>query len=93
MIISFRHKGLQELFKEGATHRLPQDKIKKIDKLLWVLNEAGDLRDLNRPGLRLHRLKKPPYDGFYSIDVSGNYRIVFLFYDGQVSECDYLDTH
>ena len=77
MIISFRHKGLQELFEHGETRRLPQERIIKLNKLLEILDSAEDLRDLNHPGFRLHRLKRPPLDGYYSVDVSGNYRLVF----------------
>lgn len=93
MIESFKHKGLQELFKKSKTARLPQERLKKIKMLLSVLDSAQDLKDLNVPAFRLHKLKKPPLDGYYSIDVSGNYRIVFWFEDGKVTEVDYLDTH
>jgi len=48
-----------------------------------------DLKDLDAPGFRFHKLKKPPLDGYYSIDVSGNFRIVFWFQDGKASEVDY----
>ena len=60
--------------------------------ILATLDAAADLKDLNIPAFRLHKLK-PPLSGYYSIDVSGNYRIVFWFEDGKVSEVDYLDTH
>jgi proteic killer suppression protein len=93
MIESFKHKGLQELFEKSRTSKLPQERLKKIKMVLAVLDAAQDLRDLNIPAFRLHKLKKPPLDGYYSIDISGNYRIVFWFEDGKVSEVDYLDTH
>lgn len=93
MIESFKHKGLQEFFERNLTSKLPQERLKKIKMILAILNSARELKDLNVPAFRLHRLKKPPLDGYYSIDVSGNYRIVFWFEDGKVSEVDYLDTH
>jgi len=93
MIESFKHKGLQELFEKSKTARLPQERLKKIKMLLSVLDSAQDLKDLNAPAFRLHKLKKPPLDGYYSIDVSGNFRLVFWFEDSQASEVDYLDTH
>ena len=61
--------------------------------ILAILNSAQDLRDLRIPAFRLHRLKVPPLAGYYSIDVTGNYRIVFLFRNKAVSEVDYIDTH
>lgn len=93
MIISFRHKGLKELFEEGMTTRLPQERLRKIYKLLWNLHSAEILDELNESGLRLHRLKRPPLEGYYSIDVTGNYRLVFRFQSGIVEDVDFLDTH
>ena len=60
--------------------------------LLAILDSAKELRDLNVPAFRLHKLKRPPLDGYYSIDVSGNYRIVFRFENGNARDVDYLDT-
>lgn len=93
MIESFKHKGLQELFETGKTSKLPQQRLRKLKMILSILHSADDLMDLNIPAFRLHKLKKPPLDGYFSLDVSGNYRIVFWFEQGKVTEVDYLDTH
>lgn len=93
MIESFRHKGLQELFLTGRTSRLPQERLRKIKMLLAVLDSAVDLRDMNLPGLRLHKLKAPPLSDYYSIDVTANYRIVFRFERGNTIDVNFLDTH
>ena len=93
MIVSFRNKGLQELFEKSKTSNLPQERLKKIKMLLAILDSAKELRDLNVPAFRLHKLKRPSLDGYYSIDVSGNYRIVFRFENGNAHDVDYLDTH
>ena len=93
MIESFKHRGLQELFEKSKTARLPQERLKKIKMLLTALDSAQDVKDLNIPAFRLHKLKRPPLEGYYSIDVSGNYRIAFWFENGKVIEVDYLDTH
>ena len=93
MIESFDHKGLQELFEKGKTSKLPQERLRKISMVLTVLHAAQDLKDLNVPAFRLHKLKRPPLNGYYSVDISGNYRIIFWFENGNVSKVDYLDTH
>lgn len=93
MITSFKNKGLQELFTNGKTTRLQQERLKKIKMILAILNSATELKDLNIPAFRLHKLKHPPLVGHMSIDVTGNYRITFWFEDGKVSDVDYLDTH
>jgi proteic killer suppression protein len=93
MIESFKNKGLQELFTTGKTKRLPQERLKKIKGILTMIDAAIDIADLRIPAFRLHQLKAPPYVGYWSIDVSGNYRIIFIFLNGKVSNLEYLDTH
>jgi len=93
MVKSFIHKGLKSFFEKGESKKLNQNHVGKIRIILARLNSAKELRDLNYPGSNLHPLKKPPYRGFYSIDVSGNYRVVFRFENGDVFDVDYLDTH
>jgi toxin HigB-1 len=93
MITSFRHKGLQEFFTTGKSKKLPQERLRKIKQLLFLIHNAHQLEDINTPGLRLHKLKAPPYVGWYSVDVSGNYRIVFQFTNGNAHDIDYADTH
>jgi toxin HigB-1 len=93
MIVTIKNKGLQELFTKGKTKHLPQERLNKIKKLLFLLHSAHQLEDLNAPGLRLHPLKAPPYIGYYSIDVTGNYRLVFKFHNGNAHDVDYVDTH
>lgn len=93
MIESFGHKGLQELFTKGKTTRLPQEHIKKIKGILTLIDSAENIVDLRIPAFRLHQLKAPPYVGYWSIDVTGNYRIIFVFDNGRASHLNYLDTH
>lgn len=78
---------------KGRTSKLPQERLKKINMILAILDSAEDLKDLNIPAFRLHKLRQPPLKGFMSIDVTGNYRIVFRFENGKASDIDYLDTH
>lgn len=93
MITSFKSKGLKELFVLGKTSLLPQERIPKIKKILTTIHAATSIEDLRIPAFRLHRLKAPPYEGFWSIDISGNYRLVFQFANGDASNLTYIDTH
>ncbi|MBI1768589.1 MAG: type II toxin-antitoxin system RelE/ParE family toxin [Bacteroidetes bacterium] len=93
MIVSFGHKGLKSFFEKGDSKRLNSSHVEKIRNILARLSSAKDLRDMNYPGSNLHPLKKPPFRGFYSVNVSGNYRIVFRFENGDAYDVDYLDTH
>ena len=44
------------------------------------------------PGWRLHPLKGE-YAGFWAVDVSQNYRIIFRFEAGHATDVDMLDYH
>jgi proteic killer suppression protein len=93
MLSTFSHKGLRELFEKGSSKRLPQERIKKLKQMLAVLHNATSVRDFDLPGARLHQLKEPPLRGYWSLDVTGNYRLVFRFENGDVYDLDFLDTH
>ncbi len=47
---------------------------------------------MNYPGSFLHQLSVEK-KGFYSVKVSGNWRIFFQFIDGNASVVDYDDYH
>jgi proteic killer suppression protein len=93
MIVSFSHKGLRSYFESGDRKKINPSHAIKIKLILGRLHSAKDLRDMNYPGSNLHPLKKPPYTGFYSVNVSGNYRIIFRFENGDAYDVNYLDTH
>jgi proteic killer suppression protein len=42
--------------------------------------------------LKLHHLKGD-LAGFYAVTVSGNWRVIFRFEDGQATEVDLIDYH
>ncbi len=93
MIKTFKNKGLKELFSTGSSKHLPASQLNKIRIILAMIHSATVINDCDLPGKRLHRLKKPPYQGFWSLDVTGNYRIIFEFENGQAYNIDFLDTH
>jgi len=92
MILSIRHKGLKELFESGKSGKVRPGHRKRIQLILTLLHAAKEIRDVNIPGSGLHQLKGE-YEGFWAIRVSGNWRLIFRFEDGDVSDLDYLDYH
>ena len=92
VIRSFKHKGLLRFFTEGSSQGVQADHIKRLRIMLAQLDSAENLKALDLPGLRLHPLKGRLY-GFYSLAISGNWRLVFRFSNGDVFEVDYLDYH
>lgn len=92
MIENFRHKGLKLFFEKGNPSKLPQAHINKLRRLLIRLHASVIIEDMKFPGSGLHQLKGK-YEGFYSIEVSGNYRLIFRFFNGNVYDVDYIDYH
>ncbi len=92
MIIGFRHKGLKQLFETGDRRKLPADRVEKIERILARLDEASEIRNMDLPGYRLHSLKGD-LSGFWSITVSGKWRIIFHFEGGHARDIDLLDYH
>jgi proteic killer suppression protein len=92
MILSFRHKGLKLYYEKGDESRLPAIHISKIRLILTRLDAATGPRMMDVPGYGLHPLKGD-MAGFWSVKVSGNYRIVFRFENENPYDVDYLDYH
>lgn len=92
MIRSFRHKGLARLFERHETRGVQQAHVKRLSNLLTLLDTAIHVDDMDLPGLHLHPLKGE-HAGFWSVRVSGNWRVTFRFEAGDAYDVDYLDYH
>lgn len=92
MIESFRHKRLARLFEDDDRRKLPASQIDKIARILARLNEAMTIQDMRLPGYRLHPLKGE-LAGFWSVAVSGNWRIIFRFENSSAYDIDLIDYH
>lgn len=92
MIRSFRHKGLESFFRHGSKAGIQAKHAEKLRLQLTALDAATRPSDLSAPGWRLHPLVGG-LDGFHSLTVSGNWRIVFRFVGKDVELVDYLDYH
>ena len=92
MIHSFRHKGLRRFFEKDDSSKIQTVHLKRIRLILSILHAADDIRDMNFPGSNLHRLTCD-YKDYWSVNVSGNWRLIFRFKDGDVYDVDYLDYH
>lgn len=92
MIKSFRHKGLERLFRAGSARKVQPKHERRLWLILTMLNAATHVRQMDAPGLRLHPLKGKP-EGRWEVDVDENYRVVFRFEAGRAYEVDYGDYH
>ncbi|WP_407078939.1 type II toxin-antitoxin system RelE/ParE family toxin [Candidatus Regiella insecticola] len=92
IIISFQHKGLRAFFKTGSTRRIQSAHARRLTQVLALLNRVESPESMNLPGYRLHQLKGK-LAGFWSISISGNWRVIFRFVGMNVELVDYLDYH
>jgi toxin HigB-1 len=92
MILSFKHKGLQRFYHSGSKSGIQAKHAVRIGLILARLDAAQLPKDMDLPGLRLHRLQGE-YAEYYAVDVSGNWRIVFRFDGEHIFDIDYLDYH
>jgi toxin HigB-1 len=92
MVGSIKHKGLAGLYYNDRTKGVQQAFVKRLRQILMLLDTAFVAEDMNIPGLKFHRLKGA-LAGFYSVSVSGNWRVIFHFENGQATDVDLIDYH
>ncbi|MCW5752519.1 MAG: type II toxin-antitoxin system RelE/ParE family toxin [Alphaproteobacteria bacterium] len=92
MIVNFRHKGLKLLYEKGDRRRVSADYADKVERILARLDEATEPGDMDLPGFQLHPLKGNLAE-FWSVSVSGNWRIVFRFDGVNACDVDLVDYH
>lgn len=92
MIRTFKHKGLQIFFLSGLSAKIQSNHIKKLRLILAKLNTVTHVLDMNFPGSELHQLKGER-KGFWAVNVSGNWRVVFRFENENAYDVDYVDYH
>ena len=92
MIKSLKHKGLRRLYEDGDARAISGNLRDKIEEILFILDTASTIDEVDLPGYRLHALTGN-LRGYWSIRVSGNWRIIFRVEDGTAEEIDLVDYH
>ena len=92
MIRSFKHRGLKRLYDRDDRSGIRGDLLEMVEDILARLDDAGTPQAMNLPGYRLHPLKGD-LKGFWSLTIRANWRIIFRFDDGNVSDVDLVDYH
>lgn len=88
MIKSFKHKGLKVFFTTGTTAGINSKHATRLEEGLQALHTAMSIEDMDIPGWRLNPLKGD-HAGLWSVNISGNWRIVFEFKDGHAYGVNY----
>ncbi len=92
MIQSFKHKGLERFFKTGRKSGIQAKHAKRLQLILGRLNASTSPEDMNLPGLYLHQLSGNR-SKYWSVRVSGNWRVTFRFNGVDAEVVDYEDYH
>ena len=93
MIASFRDKETERLWQSGRSRRLPADLQLRAFKKLAILNAALTLDNLKvPPGNQLEALRGNSA-GQHSIRINDQYRVCFVWRDGNAFEAEIVDYH
>ncbi len=91
-IKTFKNKGLKKFFESGIKAGIQPAHTNKIELILDLLDNALEVKDMNFPGSNLHPLRGD-LRLFHSVSVSGNWRIIFRFENGEAHDIDLIDYH
>ena len=92
MIKNFRHRGLKRLYERGDRSQIRPDLVNRVETILSRLDVAERIQDMGVHSYRLHPLRGD-LKGFWSVTVSGNWRIIFRFREGNAFDVDLVDYH
>jgi toxin HigB-1 len=92
VIRGFKHKGLKRLHEDGDARGIRPDLVETVEDILARLDEAMVPQALNVPGYRLHPLKGA-MNGYWSVTVRANWRILFRFEGNHAIDVELIDYH
>ena len=92
MIRSIQHRGLRRLHERADASRIDPRLLDKVQRVLTALQAATAPGDMDLPGYVLHPLTGN-LRGFWSVRVSGNWRVIFRIEDGHAHDIDLIDDH
>ena len=92
VIRNFRHKGLERLFRDDDRSGVSTKDAPRLLRQLDRLDAATRAEDMGMPGWGLHPLKGDR-KGFWSVKVSGNWRLTFRITDGDAWDVSLEDDH
>ncbi len=94
-LVRFRHKGQRQLHEDGNAKGVPSQMVDKLRKLSSRVRNRG-VAGATRPvsGLEAASMKGD-LKGFWSLTVTGNWRLIFGYEEGTntASDIDLIDYH
>ena len=93
MIVSFRDADTEQLWQTGQSRRIPANLRMRALKKLFVLHASVTLDNLSvPPGNRLEALHGQR-KGQHSIRINDQYRICFVWREGNAHDVEIVDYH
>ncbi len=92
MIQNLRHKNLELFYETGSKAGVVTDYAKRLRVLRAHLDAGSRPKDMNLPGTHLHPLSGE-WRAYWTVNASGNWRLIFRFRGAEARDVDYLDYH
>ena len=92
MIETFKSKDLEVFWETGKPRGINPNFVRRVRRLLDVLEDACSIEDIPKAGTGLHSLAGNR-QGYWSMTVTRNWRITFRFEDGNAFEVNFEDYH
>ena len=93
MIQSFRSKETEKIWQGTPSRKLPGDLQRTALRKLIVLNQAENLSDLRVPPANRLEALKGDRAGRHGIRVNDQWRICFVWKDGDAHDVEIIDYH
>ena len=92
MIRRLLHRGLRRLYENDDPRGVNSELVEKTARVLARLDIVTRPEQLKLPGFGLHRLEGD-LAGYWSIAVLGDWRILFRFDAGNITDVDLVEYH
>ncbi len=93
MIKNFIDKDTEKLYRTGKNKKFPPNIWKRAVRKLDMIRRAKTLEDLKIPPSNRLEALKGDLEGFYSIRINEQYRIIFRFENGDAYDVAIVDYH
>jgi proteic killer suppression protein len=93
MILSFGDKVTRKIWEGERVKGLPMEIQEVARRKLRMLNNSQDIKDLQiPPSNRLEKLKGN-YKAYHSIRINDQWRIIFIWMNGNADHVEIIDYH
>jgi proteic killer suppression protein len=93
MILGFRDRETERVWRGELSRKLPREIQQVARRKLRMLNNAKTLQDLRVPPANRLEALKGERKGQWSIRVNDQWRICFVWNDGNASNVEIVDYH